>query len=233
MGRGKTLIFLLSSCLGVVGSHAQNIPHRPVPTNAGKSSTLRYPDAWRQMYRRPANPRNGTFARPHATADSDAAESPNFAGFYTAPFIRDVAPVSAGANRMAFLTADVNHDGHPDLLSIDSNGGIAAAMNDGSGHFAAPAITPPTAATTNTVDAIASDVNGDGYPDVVVLTGGVPANNGPGPQQFIVLLNQKDGTFKAIATLSPANNTGLYSDGNPFDPPLAWTVGATSATGLP
>jgi hypothetical protein len=34
-------------------------------------------------------------------------------------------------------------------------------------------------------------------------------------------------------TLSPANNPGLYSEWNPFSPPLTWTVGATRSTGLP
>ena len=63
-------------------------------------------------------------------------------------------------------------------------------------------ITAPAVATASTIDAAVSDVNGDGYPDLVLLTGGVPADSGPGPQQFIVLVNQKDGTFKATATLS-------------------------------
>jgi hypothetical protein len=147
------------------------------------------------MHRRPPSRLGGAFAHPHALADGDAGASPNFAGFYAAPFVSNVVPVSTGAHRIAFLTADVNHDGHSDLLGVDSSGGIAVAINDGTGHFGAPVITAPTAATTNSVDAVTSDVNGDGYPDVVVLTGGVPANNGPGPQQFIVLVNQKDGTF--------------------------------------
>ena len=144
-----------------------------------------------------------------------------------------MAPVTANAMRMAFLTADVNHDGHPDLISIDSIGSIAAAMNDGAGHIGAPVITAPTTATANTIDAVTSDVNGDGYPDLVLLTGGVPTDNGPGPQQFIVLVNQKDGTFKATATLSPANGPATYSSNSPFNSSIAWTVGATSSAGLP
>ncbi len=155
------------------------------------------------MHRRPASRLGGAFAHPHALADGDAGASPNFAGFYAAPFVSNVVPVSAGANRIAFLTADVNHDGHPDLLSVDSSGGIAAAINDGTGHFGTPVITAPTVATVNTVDAVTSDVNGDSYPDVVVLTGGVPANNGPGPQQFIVLVNQKNGTLSGDGYAQP------------------------------
>jgi hypothetical protein len=185
------------------------------------------------MHRRPPSRPGGAFARPHALADGDAGASPNFAGFYSAPFVSNVLPVSAGANRIAFLTADVNHDGRPDLLSVDSSGGIAAAINEGTGLFGAPVLTAPAVATTNTIDAAVSDVNGDGYPDLVLLTGGVPAVNGPGPQQFTVLVNQKDGTFKAAATLNPANAPSPVADYNPVHPSMAWTVGATSSTGLP
>jgi hypothetical protein len=233
MDRVTLSCFLLSLCLGALGLHAQSGTDAPNQPIAGRSSRPSYQGNWRQMHQRPTSRQRSAFSHPRVVADDDPGASPNFAGFYTAPFISNVAPVSAGTDRIAFLTADVNHDGHPDLLSVDSSGGIAAAINDGTGHFGAPVITAPTLAAANTIDAAVSDVNGDGYPDVVVLTGGVLGGNGPGPQQFIVLVNQKDGTFKATATLSPANDPTSNSGYDPYYPFMAWTVGATSSTGLP
>lgn len=224
MGRGTLTFSLAAICLGASFLHAQIAP-RARGSHAAQHSDR---GSRQQMLRR-----FGPVLPLRAAANNTSGVAPDFAGFYTAPFLGGVAPVSAGSTRITFLTADVNHDGHPDLLSIDSNGGIAAALNDGTGHFAAPVITAPTPATTHTVDAMASDVNGDGYPDVVVLTGGVPGNNGPGPQQFVVLINQKNGTFQVTATLTPANEPGLYADWNPFSPALAWTLGATRSSGLP
>ena len=225
--------FLLSLCLVAPRLHAQSGVASPFPFSTSNSPRPPYREFWQQIHRRPPNRRRGAFAYPRVLADDDPGASPNFAGFYTAPFISNVAPVSTGTERIAFLTADVNHDGHPDLLSVDSSGGVAAAINDGTGHFGAPVITAPTAATANTVDAVVSDVNGDGYPDLVLLTGGVPAY-GPGPQQFIVLVNQRDGSFKATATLNPANAPSLVGTSyNPYYPSIAWAVGATSSSGLP
>ena len=117
---------LLSLCLCARGLHAQSGTDRPTPSNAGSPSKLTYREMWQQMHRHPASRRGRAFAHTNAVRESDAEASPNFAGFYTAPFISNVAPLSAGANRVAFFTADVNHDGHPDLLSVDANGGIAA-----------------------------------------------------------------------------------------------------------
>jgi hypothetical protein len=233
MVRAALSCLLLSLCPGISGLHAQSGAVSPIPSKTANSSRPSNREIWQQIHQRPTSRQRGAFAYPRVVADADPGASPNFAGFYTAPFISNVAPVSAGTDRIAFLTADVNHDGHPDLLSVDSSGGIAAAINDGTGHFGAPVITAPTLAAANTVDAAVSDVNGDGYPDVVVLTGGVLGGNGPGPQQFIVLVNQKDGTFKATATLDPANGPTSNSGYDPSYPSMAWTVGATSSTGLP
>ena len=89
----------------------------------------------------------------HAVADAAPGSTPSFAGFYAAETIAGVAPVggpvaglpqTAYPARIAFLTADFNNDGHPDLATVDANGGVAVSLNDGSGHFGTPVMTAPS-----------------------------------------------------------------------------------------
>jgi hypothetical protein len=105
---------------------------------------------------------------------------------------------SGGAAAFGAAAADFNRDGFPDLAVGEINGsGIPAIdifTNDGTGHFAFNA-EYPVAFTPFQI--IAADLNGDGYPDLIVSwapgsTSGTPfldtfLNNGngtfsPGPQ---------------------------------------------------
>jgi hypothetical protein len=111
--------------------------------------------------------------------------------FYAAQTLPGIAPVSAPVvgsfqtyypTRVAFLTADFNNDGHPDLATVDSNGGVAVSLNDGSGHFGTPVMTAPSPTPLGALGVVATDLNGDGFPDLVVLTPN---------SQVVVLTNQK------------------------------------------
>jgi hypothetical protein len=89
----------------------------------------------------------------------------------------------------AFATADLNGDGHPDVLvGNGSIPGIAVLLNKGDGSLTQP----PTMYGTGGNPAggiVASDLNGDGRPDLAF-----PAHSGIG-----IMLNKGDGTFGSPA----------------------------------
>lgn len=107
---------------------------------------------------------------------------------------------TTGLNPIFMVTADFNGDGKPDLATSNSHGTISVLLNSGTGTF--PAKTDPSAGTDPNGLA-AADVNLDGFPDLVVASGG--------SNSVTVLLNNTDGTFQqpAIGTTAVAGSTPL------------------------
>jgi Bacterial Ig-like domain (group 3)/FG-GAP-like repeat len=178
------------------------------------------------MHRLPPIPKMAGAAQSHAVADAAPGSTPSFAGFYAAQTLPGIAPVGGpvaglpqtnNPTRIAFLTTDFNNDGHPDLATVDSSGGVAVSLNDGSGHFGTPVMTAPSFASLNALGVVATDLNGDGFPDLVVLTQN---------SQIVVLINQKNGAFTQTVVLTLPNasttqnlETGVFN--------FAFTAGLT------
>ena len=103
-------------------------------------------------------------------------------------------------NDNTVLTADFNHDSHPDLLLYGSGGSnFTLYLNDGTGKFGAPATVPNNNLGTIIFAKIA-DVNGDGFPDIVAV-------QGTGP---VVYLNDGTGNFNAtVQQPAPAGVAGM------------------------
>jgi hypothetical protein len=74
-----------------------------------------------------------------------------------------------GNSPSAVVSADINRDGHPDLIAgnANSSGGFLAVMLGASGGTFTISANYPT--TSNPVDVVAGDYNSDGFPDIMVL----------------------------------------------------------------
>lgn len=113
---------------------------------------------------------------------------------------------TSGGLEANFVTvADVNADGHPDLLVVNSwvcnncPGSVGVLLSNGDGTFR------PVVAYGGLYGSAAAvvDVNNDGKPDLLLTEGG-----GYGGGEMIVLLGNGDGTFRpAVAYLTG----GLYN----------------------
>jgi hypothetical protein len=104
------------------------------------------------------------------------------------------SPATDGmTNRL--VAADINEDGHLDLLAIDAaaiSNGVRFYAGDGTGHFAAPAVISTDTHTPNAL--VAVDLNADGNLDLAVTTGDATG----------IFLGNGNGTFGAPAyTLYP------------------------------
>jgi hypothetical protein len=107
-----------------------------------------------------------------------------------------------GGGNLSVVAADVNHDGHVDLV-VGSLGGssLTVLMGDGSGDFTPGASLPVNALTYFNV----VDVNGDGIPDVVAADGDLAIFTGVGDGTFT-------GTRQALGT--PLGAVGAFADLN-------------------
>ena len=115
-------------------------------------------------------------------------------GVSAAPVLRNPQLVSVGTDHISqVLCADLNNDGHDDLLVVNSGTALAAILDNGTGPFAAPVITP---ISYSFVKAAVADVNGDGRKDVV----GVDFTS----KSIVVMLGNGDGSFNAGPTSSTA-----------------------------
>ncbi|HEX5233764.1 MAG TPA: VCBS repeat-containing protein [Silvibacterium sp.] len=116
-----------------------------------------------------------------------------------------VEPWNIGGSPFASATADLNHDGNPDIViadgtqtTVDSSGvfhqtvqGIVVLLGNGDGTFRAPV---HYATTDSTSFVCIADVNGDGNPDVITASFD-PTGFSPGGSME-VLLNNGNGTFQ-------------------------------------
>ena len=118
---------------------------------------------------------------------------------------------SGGVDAQSVAVADVNGDGHPDLVvantCIDSNcvnGSVGVLLGNGNGTFQAPV--SYNSGGVNADSIVLADVNGDGKLDVLVANDCVDSNCAGG--SVGVLLGNGDGTFQAPVSY---NSGGEYA----------------------
>ena len=134
------------------------------------------------------------------------------------------ATYAVGLVPVSVVAADVNHDGHMDLICANSRGSsLSVLTNDGSGGF----VLASTLATPQPNSVAVADVNDDGYVDLICANEGygtlsVFTNNGYGgftiastnnvgfdPQSVIVADVNGDGHMDLVCA-----NLGIYLPGN-------------------
>jgi hypothetical protein len=124
--------------------------------------------------------------------------------------------ISTSCNVGAFAVGDINGDGKPDLVVTDGCGSVEVFANNstpGSVAFSPAGSYSVGLYTGTTVPVYLADMNGDGYPDILLPA----SSNGPNPGINILLNNfgGVPGTFGNASVVSAASNfNGLLAIGN-------------------
>ena len=96
--------------------------------------------------------------------------------------------ISVGQGPGSIAIADVNRDGHPDIIvANETSGTLTVLLGDGEGHFT-QAAGSPVACGRSPNDIAVGDFNGDGNPDLVVANTETP--------YLTILLGDGKGGFK-------------------------------------
>ena len=115
---------------------------------------------------------------------------------------------TTGITPVDVASADFNNNGLDDLVTANLlTGDLSVLINQGGGNFAAPMIIPVTAEPVsvqpvNAIHVATGDFNGDSKPDIVVALRVVDLATNTYQSSLIVLLNQGNGTFIALAPIS-------------------------------
>jgi Bacterial Ig-like domain (group 3)/FG-GAP-like repeat len=130
------------------------------------------------------------------------------------------SPSVSNPDFFSALASDLDQDGKPDAVVIDStSGALSLYVNDGTGTFPNAATTPyafQLPAKSNNI--AAADFNGDGLPDILVST--------PGASTLTLLLSVKN-LATPVLSLTSANNTVLVGTA------LALTATANGGSTVP
>lgn len=125
----------------------------------------------------------------------------------------DPAP-GAYVRSPAVVLADMNNDGHPDLISSGAqNGGqvygmVVIRLNDGTGAFGSPLVFQLNSYTYNLDSIAVGDLNADGWLDVFGSHPSGRANDG-----FSVLLSNGSGGFGPVQQYEAGKSTtDLFAD---------------------
>jgi hypothetical protein len=188
---------------------------RPKTTLQTPFQRLLEPQLRKMLAARPKAQRSGaTLLQPRA--QESGAGDPNFGGFLAVPsYSTGAGPaqwtdnlggdlVTSSNSVVIAFAVDVNGDGSPDLIAVQFDGAVSVLLNNGHGGFTAPVIN--TSAQTagakyppEFVNAVATDVNHDGYPDLIVQDGSNQYTN----NELWVFLNNGNGTFAAPSQVKP------------------------------
>jgi hypothetical protein len=125
--------------------------------------------------------------------------------------------IDSSLNPTGLAVADLNGDGRADLVIADQghffpgssqqvNGALHVYLGNADGTFTAVA-SPSTAATNYTVAAL-GDLNGDGFPDLIV-GGNAPGTTGHATPIVGVLLGNGDGSFQVAQSNAMAGADGI------------------------
>jgi hypothetical protein len=98
-------------------------------------------------------------------------------------------------NPAVMATADFNHDGRADIVYQDSYTGGSLHVMDGNGDGTFHEVQQIALPLDVGAHITAADLNGDGFPDLIIGYDGFDSNFTP--VEFTVLMNRGDGTFGA------------------------------------
>lgn len=101
---------------------------------------------------------------------------------------------AATPNAGSLASADMNHDGFPDVINAGGTD-VFVLINNGDGTFAAPV--PYSVGSGNIINTAVADVNGDTHPDVIVSYGD-PSSD----VHIAILYGNGDGTLRTPVELS-------------------------------
>ncbi len=194
-------------------------------------------------------PESGFLGRNAAIADLDGNGAPDLAVLTVGPglvhvetWLNDgnsiptftprgvaaVQPEALNLGSVGFAVADLDGDGHPDLVAhrLNAAGGddLLFFKGNGDGTFAAPSVISSDLRST-VGDIAVADVNEDGRPDLIVALDWTSS--------LLLLLGHGDGTFGARSDIPSILNSEVRVADLDGDGHLDLVVGATSVEGAP
>jgi hypothetical protein len=115
-----------------------------------------------------------------------------------------------GFNPIALVAADVNGDGKPDLISVnEQDSTVTVLTNAGGGIFVSNATyfvgTSPLGSSP--VSAVAADINGDGWPDLIIVNSGANED----VSSLTILTNNGSGVFDLYANITTDTQSAVNS----------------------